>query len=126
MNKTQTRRMYMVAAPLGLLLMTSVIVMISDSGQDNKHGTAPEVVMESAVVLTHSEAEEAEGIVATVAINSANAELFQQLSGIGKQLSERIVAHREQHGVFQSIEELAQVKGVSLRMVERNRDRLSL
>ena len=38
--------------------------------------------------------------------------------------AEAIVAHRKANGPFQSPEQLAQVKGIGLRTVEQNRDRI--
>lgn len=61
-----------------------------------------------------------------VAINEADVKAFQTLQGIGVQLSERIVRYREEHGPFGSLEDLARVKGVSARMVEQNRDMLTM
>lgn len=58
-----------------------------------------------------------------VNINTADAATLDRvLVNIGRAKAEAIVAHRKQHGPFRSAEQLAQVKGVGLRTVERNRD----
>jgi len=50
-------------------------------------------------------------------INSATAEDFERLPGVGPVLAQRIVAYREEHGPFRSVDELANVAGISERMV---------
>jgi competence protein ComEA len=59
-------------------------------------------------------------------INLATAAELDSLPGIGPALAGRIVAYREQHGPFASLEELSNVDGISVRMVDELRDRLSL
>ena len=59
-------------------------------------------------------------------INTANAEMLQTLSGIGPALSERIVAHREMHGPFASVDALQSVSGIGPKTVERLADRVVL
>ena len=58
-------------------------------------------------------------------INTADAAtLASQLLGVGKAKAEAIVAYREMHGPFVSIDDLAKVKGIGLKTVERNRAQL--
>ena len=45
-------------------------------------------------------------------LNSATAAQLQRLPGIGETLSAAIVSWREEHGRFQSVEELLQVPGI--------------
>ncbi len=60
---------------------------------------------------------------AKVDINNASAEeLDQVLVNVGPSKAQAIVAHREANGPFKSAEDLAQVKGIGLSTVERNRD----
>ena len=62
-----------------------------------------------------------------VDINSADAEtLAQTINGVGINKAEAIVAYRDQHGAFQSVDDLARVRGIGLRTVERNRTVLSV
>jgi competence protein ComEA len=58
-----------------------------------------------------------------VDINTADAKtLAQSLDGVGLVKAEAIVAYRETHGPFRSIEDLARVKGIGPRIIEANRD----
>ena len=55
-------------------------------------------------------------------INTADAEsLAANLVGIGLTKAQEIVRYREAHGDFVTIEELAEVKGIGLATVEKNR-----
>ncbi|MBQ7777678.1 MAG: helix-hairpin-helix domain-containing protein [Oscillibacter sp.] len=47
-----------------------------------------------------------------VDINTAGAEELAQLPGIGEELAGRIVAHREAHGPFETIEDILEVSGI--------------
>jgi competence protein ComEA len=51
-------------------------------------------------------------------INSATAEEFVKIKGIGKKKAERIIAYREEHGKFSSVDELQNVKGIGKKIVE--------
>jgi len=60
-------------------------------------------------------------------INTADAARLEQvLVGVGPAKAEAIVEHRKVHGPFKSIDELAQVKGIGLKTVERNRDLITV
>ncbi|MFT4248219.1 MAG: ComEA family DNA-binding protein [Pseudomonas sp.] len=58
-----------------------------------------------------------------VNINTASAaDLDRVLVNVGPAKAQAIVAHRQTNGPFKSVEELALVKGIGLKTVERNRD----
>ena len=62
-----------------------------------------------------------------VNINAADAAtLAQELKGVGPVKAQRVVEYRQRHGTFHSIDELAQVKGFSQKLIERNRAELKL
>ena len=62
-----------------------------------------------------------------VNINTADAATIDRvLLNIGPAKAEAIVAHRKANGAFRSMEQLALVKGVGLKTVEKNRDRIVL
>ena len=53
-----------------------------------------------------------------VNINTAGEEELQRLSGVGPAKAAAILAFREEHGPFDSVNELTEVPGISARMVE--------
>ncbi len=60
-----------------------------------------------------------------VNLNTADAKtLSRELEGIGMAKAEAIVAYRDKNGPFKSADDLAKVKGVGKKLVERNRANL--
>jgi competence protein ComEA len=59
-------------------------------------------------------------------INTATAEQFMALKGIGKKKAEAIIAWRTEHGGFKSVEQLAEVNGISERFVTEHQTELTL
>ncbi len=60
-------------------------------------------------------------------VNSADAKsMARGLDGIGLTKARAIVAYRNQHGKFSSLDQLLQVKGVGKKTLDRNRDKISL
>ncbi len=60
-----------------------------------------------------------------VNINTADAATIDAgLLNIGRSKAEAIVAYRKAHGAFHTPEQLAQVKGIGLKTIEKNRDRI--
>lgn len=53
-----------------------------------------------------------EGGAVQININAADAETLMLLDGVGEKLAARIVAYREEHGAFSSVEELLNVDGL--------------
>ena len=60
-------------------------------------------------------------VLAVVDINTANQEELQTLKGIGAKKAADIIAYREAHGGFKSVEELLNVKGVGKTTLEKLR-----
>ena len=62
-----------------------------------------------------------------VNINTADAATIDRvLLNIGPSKAEAIVAYRKANGAFKSADQLALVKGVGLRTIEKNRDRIQV
>ena len=60
-----------------------------------------------------------------VNLNTADAATIDRvLLNVGPAKAQAIVDYRKQHGAFHSAEELAMVKGIGLKTVEKNRDRI--
>ena len=62
-----------------------------------------------------------------VDINTAGAEaLAEAIKGVGLKRAQAIVRYRETNGPFASVEDLTKVQGVGARIVEGNRDNLTV
>ena len=60
-----------------------------------------------------------------VNINTADAATIDRvLLNVGASKADAIVAYRKAHGAFRSAEQLALVKGIGLKTIEKNRDRI--
>jgi len=63
---------------------------------------------------------------ASVDINNATAEELLELNGIGKAKSQKIINYREINSCFKSIDELADIDGISKQIIFTNRVNLTL
>ena len=62
-----------------------------------------------------------------VDINAADAEtLARELNGVGASKAMAIIEYRQANGPFASVESLSEVKGIGPRLLEINRDRITL
>jgi competence protein ComEA len=57
-----------------------------------------------------------------VDVNSATAEQLDELPGIGPATAEAIIAHRDEHGPFASVDDLLDVRGIGEAKLEQLRD----
>lgn len=62
---------------------------------------------------------------AAVNINTASTTELETLNGVGAAKAKAIVEYREKHGPFKSVDQLAEVKGIGEKLVEKNRANLS-
>ena len=62
----------------------------------------------------------------TVNINRASEGELVSLDGIGSSKAQAIILYREMFGNFKTVDELAKVKGIGAKTVEKNRGRLSV
>ena len=62
-----------------------------------------------------------------VDINSADVEtLAVNIDGVGTQKAIAIVQYREANGPFSSLDDLANVQGIGIKTIDRNRDKLTV
>ncbi len=60
-------------------------------------------------------------------LNAANAEtLAATMEGVGVQKAQAIVAYRDRHGPFGSVDEITAVRGIGPATVEKNRSKLAV
>jgi competence protein ComEA len=61
-----------------------------------------------------------------VNVNTASAAELEELPGVGPATAEAIIAHREQHGPFGSVDDLLDVRGIGEAKLEQLRDRATV
>ncbi|WP_158587071.1 ComEA family DNA-binding protein [Motilimonas pumila] len=62
----------------------------------------------------------------TVNINTASADELSKLNGVGDAKSQAIVAYRQQHGQFETVEQITQVDGIGESILTKNKALLSV
>jgi len=60
--------------------------------------------------------------VATINVNTATVKELQSLPGIGQVTAERIIEYRTDHGPFAAVDDLAKVKGIGKKSLEKIRE----
>lgn len=85
----------------------------------------PNTILKDADVLNIPYQKE-ESELARISINTATAEELCTLSGIGETTAQRIVDYRNTNGLFQTIEDLMNVKGIGEAKFEKIRDMITL
>ena len=63
---------------------------------------------------------------AQINLNTASATQLEALNGIGAAKAEAIVEYRKEQGAFKSVDELANVKGIGLKTVDKNREQMTV
>jgi len=85
-----------------------------------------EVTSVSASNAQPASADSAASPTSKININTASAAELAALPGIGPQLAQRIIDHREQHGPFTDIRQITQVSGIGDKIFERIKDRITV
>lgn len=62
----------------------------------------------------------------TININTASVDELTQLQKVGPKTAENIVAYRDANGPFKTVDDLKNVKGVGDKILELNKDRISV
>lgn len=80
-----------------------------------------------AQAVSQKETQEHQSLVTNSQINLNKADLSTltgSFKGIGKKRAEAIIAYRDSHNGFKSLEELAEVKGFGQHFIDANREKL--
>jgi competence protein ComEA len=83
----------------------------------------------SAMAVEHQKETSSHQVATSVLnINTADAQTIfdAHIKGIGKKRAEAIVAYRQAHGPFKSVDDLKKIKGLSDKVIDANRERITL
>jgi len=67
-----------------------------------------------------------EHISGPINLNTASKTDLMSLSGIGPKTAENIILFRQDHGDFQSVEDLTNVKMIGIKTLDRLRDKITI
>ena len=113
-----------------VLQATALSLLLLGSAQASTHKTPTNkaAVVAGTTSAHHARAKHHESSskpMTKVDINSADAATIHQgLLNIGPSKAAAIVAYRKQHGAFKSADQLASVKGIGLKTIEKNHGRI--
>ncbi len=129
MKLTQVERISLAVTALALFAMAGFFLGVGGAGPAEpvtiqRIAAEPGETAESARSDTPSAQPPApsEEITLLVNINTATVQQLQALPGIGAVKAQAIVDYREEHGPFQSVEELLEVKGIGPATLEKFRE----
>lgn len=94
--------------------------------QDEQSLTVPEQTASSPTASPEHSRTSQDNPSELINLNQATETELQELPGIGPAIAERVRAHRDLEGPFQSLDELSDVSGISDRMVDELRDHLTV
>lgn len=106
--KKQELRASTIIVALGLVLL-SATVCAGYLGRDIPSSSRVIYVSDSDKAELISSGKYSDGL---IHLNQATAEELTQISGVGEELAENIIAYRSEHGGFKSKEELLNVNGI--------------
>jgi len=107
------------------IILVSLLAIFFAGGLYLGRRSASSVPSAAAVVSDRGGAEETAAAEAKLNVNTASAEALSRLPGIGATLAARIVAYRETHGPFSSVDDLTAVSGVGEGKLDEIRDRIT-
>lgn len=83
-------------------------------------------VTENDLLSENGSAEQLNGALQKININSANKDTLMTLTGIGEAKAEAIIQYREKNGGFESIEELKQIEGIKDGVFNKIKDEIEI
>ena len=99
-------------------------VNLADKVVDGQQVMVP--TKEEAKTMPKQATVEAEAGTNLININTADATKLQELSGIGESKAKEIMRHRENNGVFNSIEDIKNVSGIGEKLYERIKENITV
>lgn len=78
----------------------------------------PEIIEPERITIAEEIPQMEDGL---ININTANAHQLQTLSGIGEAKARAIIEYRDEHGYFESVDDLVNVSGIGDKMLEQIR-----
>ncbi len=103
-------------------LSVALVIMIASSANAAPCFDTPQSAYE--YLLAQENAKTQARVQAVVNINRASEGELVSLNGIGSSKAQAIILYRDMFGDFKTVDELARVKGIGAKTIEKNRGRL--
>ena len=113
---TKTESGLLILSALFLCLMVGILYQTGPRGEKDTYS----------ISVQADDRESLPEEAAPLNINTATVEQLETLSGIGPVLAERIVAEREENGLFSSVEDLKRVSGIGDKTLEEIRGEITV
>lgn len=98
-----------------VLLAVTTHVSIAEEATIEKHSST--AVQEVKHETLHTE---------TISLNKSSLEQLITLKGVGKKKAHAIISYRQQSGEFKEVNDLLNVKGIGIKVIEENQTRLKI
>ncbi|GGF83569.1 ComEA family DNA-binding protein [Paenibacillus aceti] len=98
---------------------------VNDKGQNDRLDVKAATSSDGAKQGNESVAE-TQGKSGLININTAGLAELQEIPGIGEKKAQAIIHYRNEHGSFQSVNDLTQVKGIGTKMLEKMKPYIGL
>lgn len=118
MKKTDDSVKFLVVAGL-ILTVTVLLAGYFDSPEF--YDVVPQLKSETVVSELNLKAEKNR-----IDINSADEDELSKLYGIGKSRAKAIIKYRENNGGFFTVEELANISGISQKIIDKNKELITV
>ncbi len=115
-----------------ITLLIACAVSLTSQAVEEKSANTTEQSAQEAVAQPASETKQSVEVATktsaetTININTASAKELENLPGIGPKTARRILAYRQEHGTFASVEQLREVPGIGDKKLGDVKDMISV
>lgn len=106
--------------------INDVLGRITLSDDADTSSLNPYTILKDADVVTIPSTASSNNVISKISINSATVDELTVLKGIGPSLATRIIEYRESNGLFQTLDELMNVKGIGQSKFDNIKDSITL
>jgi len=111
-----------IARPLATAILATSLLAFSATSWSELASKAVEQAKPAGSHAAHVH----EKVTSQVNLNTADEQTLVELNGIGEKKAKDIITYREANGSFKSVDDLVKVKGISQKILDKNRSALTV